>query len=60
MRTSYVIVRLADGKAIMETWNTKLCSLVNREKYAVLPILQYLYQLNDAIKENSNKPQNFG
>jgi hypothetical protein len=47
---SWVIVERATGKAALETFSASVADKVNREKYDVLPILEYLQQLNAAIK----------
>ena len=43
---SWVIVEKATGKAIFETFNSKVADAVNREKYEVVPILEYLVSIN--------------
>jgi hypothetical protein len=47
---SWVIVEKATGKAIFETFNAKVAGLVNREKYDVVPILEYLVSWISASK----------
>ena len=46
MTTSWVIVRLADGKAIAETFLPHVASSVNKAKYRAVPILEYLVSIN--------------
>ena len=48
---SWVIVRLADNVAMFETWNKALTQAVNKQKYKVVPIYEYLSNLNASIKE---------
>ena len=43
---SYVVVSKATGKAVCELWSAALAAKVNTERYAVVPILEYLYSLN--------------
>lgn len=50
---SWVIVSKATGAAVFETFNERVASAINQEKYEALPILQYLYQLNETIKEQT-------
>ena len=48
MTASYVIVSKETGKAVFETFNEKTAMAVNAKKYNVMPILQYLYSLNNS------------
>lgn len=48
---SWVIVEKTTGRAVFETFNFKLTLRVNREKYDVLPIYQYLCSLNELTGE---------
>ena len=50
---SWVVVEIATGKAIFETFSLKTANRVNMNKYRVVPILEYLVTLNRQIKENS-------
>ena len=43
---SWVIIRKATGEAVMETFSLDVVGLVNRDKYDVKPILEYLQGLN--------------
>ena len=43
---SYVIVNKATGQAVREIWSAAVTAKVNTERYAVVPILEYLYRLN--------------
>lgn len=47
---SWVIVDKKTGKAVMETFKRATADAINREKFDVLPALQYLQQLNKATK----------
>jgi hypothetical protein len=51
---SWVIVEKASGKAVFETFSKSLTEKVNTEKYTIIPILEYLYNLNKSIKANGN------
>ena len=44
--TSFVIVDKQTGKAVMETFNRATADAVNRNKFDVLPTLEYLQKLN--------------
>lgn len=43
--TSYVVVERATGRAVCELWSAAVAAKVN-VRYAVVPILEYLYSLN--------------
>lgn len=43
---SWIIISKATGKAVMETFSLKQVAMVNRDKYDVKPILEYLQGLN--------------
>ena len=47
--SSWVIVRLSDGKAVLETRDKAKADLVNRKKYKVVPIVEYLAGLNKPL-----------
>ena len=49
---SWVIVDRKTNKAVLETYNPKVVRAINKAKYTVVPILQYLGDLNRAIKAN--------
>lgn len=49
---SWVIVDNATGEAVVELFNPSLVAHVNLNKYKVVPILQYLQNLNKTLKEN--------
>lgn len=53
MHTSFVVRRLSDGKAMMETWSEKLAKSIQAAQdlrtvpeYEVVPILEHLASLN--------------
>lgn len=48
---SWVIVSLETGKPVMETFSLKTARRVNTEKYRVVPILEWLVDLNRRIRE---------
>lgn len=48
---SWVIVDKQTGKAVMETFNQATADAINREKFNVLPALEYLQQLNRNLKK---------
>ncbi len=50
-----MIVRLADGAAMFETFERRIAEAINRDCYKAVPILQYLQSLNASIKENRNE-----
>jgi hypothetical protein len=47
--SSWVIVRKDDGKAVFETFSPKVAEAVNRDKYNVVSIVEYLYSLNRKV-----------
>ena len=47
---SWVIINKATRVAVFETFNENTAKAVNTRLYEALPILQYLQQLNRAIK----------
>lgn len=50
---SWVIVDRKTGHAVMETYNPELVLRVNTASYEVVPIMNYLGRINQAIR---NKP----
>jgi hypothetical protein len=48
---TWVIVDKQTGKAVMETFKRATADAVNRDKFDVLPALEYLTKLNRLIKE---------
>lgn len=46
MTASWVAVSKATGAAVAELYNPRLVEAVNRDKYDVIPILNYLQGLN--------------
>lgn len=47
---SWVIIELATGNGILETYSKSLTKKINTEKYKAVPILEYLQAVNKAIK----------
>lgn len=53
MKTASWILRNKFTKeVVMETYDIKKVNALNTEKYEAVPIIQYLYELNDKIKNN--------
>jgi hypothetical protein len=48
--SSWIIVNKATGKAVFETFNENTAKAVNTRLYKAVPVLEYLYALNAAIK----------
>lgn len=62
MNTSFVVRRLSDGKAMMETWSEKLAKSIQAAQdlrtvpeYEVVPILEHLASLNNTLKTPAPK-----
>ena len=53
MTTSWVIVSRETGAAVFETFYRSTADKVNTAKYAVVPIGEYLVDLNRRIKEGT-------
>lgn len=47
---SWIIVNKQTGAAVFETFNAATAQAINRDKYEAIPALEYLQQLNRAIK----------
>lgn len=43
---SWVIKEKSTGKVVLETFNKKFVNALNTERYAAIPILEYLQGLN--------------
>jgi hypothetical protein len=52
---SWVIREKASKKVVMETFDPAKVSALNTTKYEAIPILKYLYELNEQIKMSGNK-----
>ena len=52
---SWVIVEKSTGKAVLETFNPKVLSALNTEKYEAVEIGKYLGNLNRSIREGTQK-----
>jgi hypothetical protein len=48
---SWVVIRKATGEVLFETFSQAVADAVNRERYDVVPIYDYLVALNKAIRE---------
>ena len=46
---SWVIVRKADGKPVLETFSKVRADSINRDLYRVVPILEWLQSLNNPL-----------
>jgi hypothetical protein len=53
---SWVIVNKATGKAVFETYRQETADAINRDRYHVLGIGEYLGGLNSAIKDGTSEP----
>lgn len=49
MNASWVVVSKATGQAVLETFEKKTADAINRDKYDVIPVQQYLASLNRKI-----------
>jgi hypothetical protein len=52
MSASWVIVEIATGRAVLETYSEQVKDAINLEKYRAVEVLEYLQDLNKSIKEN--------
>lgn len=52
---SWVIREKASGKVLIETFNEGWLRRLNTEKYEAVPILDYLYEVNQKVKEANNQ-----
>jgi hypothetical protein len=50
---SWIIINKATREAVFETFEQSTADAVNRDKFEVLPALEYLQQLNRSIKEQT-------
>lgn len=48
---SWVIVSLATGKAVLETYSEKLARAVNTHKYKAVPVYEWLASINQQSKD---------
>ncbi|MEJ7644249.1 MAG: hypothetical protein WKF87_06620 [Chryseolinea sp.] len=51
---SWVIVHKETGVAVLETYSHTITLQINTDKFSVIPILQYLQDLNKRIKNSKN------
>ena len=54
---SWIIVNKATREAVFETFNENTAKAVNLKLYEAIPALQYLQQLNAAIRATRNAKQ---
>ena len=54
MAASWVLVRLADNKAIAETYLRHVAAAIDTGKYKAAPIGEYLAELNGRIKNGES------
>lgn len=47
---SWVVIDKKTGKALFETFTCELCQSINTSEYKVIPIMEYLQDLNRKIK----------
>lgn len=52
---SWVIVDRKTGRAVMETYNPELVLRVNGASYEVVPIMNYLGRINQAIRNEGKQ-----
>jgi hypothetical protein len=53
MRTaSWVIVNIATGEPVLETYSERMVQALNTDKYRAVPILEWLQSLNRAGKQS--------
>lgn len=52
---NWIVVRKSDGVAVCELFSKKSADNVDREKYEIKPALDYLVELNAALKRNAAK-----
>ena len=48
---SWIIVDKQTGEAVMETFEQATADAINRDKFDVLPALEYLQQLNRSLQK---------
>lgn len=52
MSASWVIVEIATGRAVLETYSKQVKDAINLEKYRVTPVMKYLQDFNKSIKDD--------
>lgn len=50
---SWVIRNKATGEVLFETFDSRKVAALNRERYEAVPILDYLVELNQQIKQGA-------
>jgi len=51
---SWIVIDKATREAVLETFNQSTADAINRDKFDVIPSLQYLQQLNASIRATRN------
>ena len=54
-KASWVIVSKKTGKAVFETFSATTAQAINKERYDVVPILEYLQSLNEKEIDNGQE-----
>ena len=49
---SWVIVNIATGEPVLETYSERMVQALNTDKYRAVPILEWLQSLNRAGKQS--------
>ena len=49
-RNSYIVVSLATGKPVLETWNRKLTEAINLDNYRVYTAHEWLCKFNRSVR----------
>jgi hypothetical protein len=57
MTTSWVIIHIATGGVLFETFDKKTADIINTDKYKAVPIREYLSSLNDPEHEHGSYTQ---
>lgn len=52
---SWVIVHIATGQAVAETFSKSTADAIDTAKYKAVPILEYLCTLNKSIEANAGE-----
>lgn len=59
LSASWIIIKLDTGEAILETWNESVLNNLKPE-FKGIPTHEYLCNLNQKIKENSEQSEDTG
>lgn len=52
---SWIITDKATGQAVLETFNPKVATAINRERYLVQAAREYLETLNETLRAETQK-----